>query len=206
MVGMSNSSQLPSAGAESGAPPRPTVGTVELICGCMFSGKTTELLRRIASRPAGAVAVVKHERDNRYSPNEVVAHGQQSADAVTVTEAAQIPALVTAVHRLVAIDEGHCFDEGLPGVCRDLAERGLDVTVTSLDRNSWGEPFSVVDDVKRVADRCLVMTAVCARCGGEATLTQRVTPIIEGNIIGGPESFEPRCTNCWSPPPEESVD
>jgi thymidine kinase len=172
----------------------------------MFSGKTTELLKRISARPPKAVAVFKHRRDDRYSPDEVVAHGRESVPAVTVAGAAEIPPLLTDGISLVAIDEGHFFDEGLPDVCAALARRGIDVAVTSLDLNSWGKPFPVIERLEQVADGCLVKTADCGRCGGVATRTQRLTPIVDGNIVGGPESFEPRCRDCWSPPPEESVD
>jgi thymidine kinase len=106
----------------------------------------------------------------------------------------------------VAIDEGHFFDAELPEVCSELARRGLEVAVASLDLNSWGQSFAVIARLKQVADHCLVKTAVCVRCGRTATYTQRLTPIIDGNIVGGPESFEPRCRDCWSPPPEQSVD
>jgi thymidine kinase len=177
-----------------------------LICGCMFSGKTTELLRRIRGEPLGATAVFKHHRDNRYATHEVVAHGRDGVAAVSVGQAGEIPSLVTPSHRMVAIDEGHLFDSALPQVCVALADRGLRVAVTSLDLNSWAKPFPSVEALRRVADECLVQSARCARCGREATRTQRITPIIDGNIIGGPDSFEPRCVSCWSPPPEESVD
>ena len=181
-------------------------GTFELICGCMFSGKTTELLRRVRSQPTGAAVVFKHRRDDRYSADQVVAHGQDSAEALAVARADEIPGLITDAHRLVAIDEGHFFDAELPEVCSELAHRGLEVAVASLDLNSWGQPFAVIARLKQVADRCLVKTATCVRCGRTATYTQRLTPIIDGNIVGGPESFEPRCRDCWSPPPEQSVD
>ena len=172
----------------------------------MFSGKTTELLRRIRQEPPGAAAVFKHCRDNRYSDHEVVAHGRDRVAAVPVRQAAYILPLVTLAHRLVAIDEGHFFDAALPQVCVTLARRGLGVAVTALDLNSWGKPFEVTKALGQVADDYLVRTACCARCGRPATRTQRLTPIIAGNIVGGPESFEPRCLDCWSPPPEESVD
>ncbi|HUU83010.1 MAG TPA: thymidine kinase [Phycisphaerae bacterium] len=214
---MTGSDQTPdSSGANSpSSSPRPRpeheptdsrTGSVELICGCMFTGKTEELLRRIRAEPPGAAMVIKHARDNRYSTDRVVSHGQDSHPAVTVRQAADIPTLLTADHHLVAIDEGHFFDADLPEVCARLAAGGRRVIVTALDTNSWGRPFPQVEALKRAADTTLLKTAPCARCGGEATRTQRLTPIVSGNIIGGPESFEPRCLRCWSPPPEPTVD
>ncbi|MCP4248672.1 MAG: thymidine kinase [bacterium] len=181
-------------------------GGVTLICGCMFSGKTEELLRRIRRMPAAGVAVFKHGRDDRYDTARVVTHRQDGCQAVTVWRAAEIPPQVDSAHRLVAIDEGHFFDTELAGVCVALARSGRRVLVTALDQNSWGRPFAVVQALRRVAGAEILRTADCARCGRTATHTQRRTPIIAGRIVGGPEAFEPRCRACWSPPPEPSVD
>lgn len=156
--------------------------------------------------PAGAAAIFKHHRDNRYAANEVVAHGRDRVAALAVGRATDILPKVTQGHRLVAIDEGHFFDDALVESCVVLARRGLQVVVTALDLNSWGMPFGVVERLRQAADECVLKTANCARCGQPATRTQRLTPIIAGQIIGGPESFEPRCLACWSPPPEKSVD
>ncbi len=181
-------------------------GSVELICGCMFSGKTTELLRRIRECAPGEVMVIKHGRDDRYGTERVVTHGQDSYPALVVRTAEEIPERVTDRHRVVAVDEGHFFDQGLPGICETLARRGHRVMVTALDLNSWGHPFAVIEALKGVADDCLLTSARCPQCGGPATRTQRLTPIVAGKIVGGPEAFEPRCVQCWSPPPEASVD
>lgn len=181
-------------------------GSVELICGCMFSGKTTELLRRIRTFAPGEVAVIKHGRDDRYGTRRVVTHGQDSYPARVVRLASEIPERVTDRHRVVAVDEGHFFDDGLPDVCDSLARRGHRVMVTALDLNSWGQPFAVIEGLKAVADDCLLTSAKCPQCGDPATRTQRLTPIVGGKIVGGPEAFEPRCVKCWSPPPEPSVD
>ena len=123
-----------------------------------------------------------------------------------VWRAAEVPPLVDAGHRLVAIDEGHFFDTELADVCAALAGSGRRVLVAALDFNSWGRPFAVVQGLRRVAGAEMLRTAACARCGRTATHTQRRTPIIDGCIVGGSEDFEPRCRACWSPPPEPSVD
>ncbi len=177
-----------------------------LICGCMFSGKTTELLERIRSQGPTQVLVIKHGRDDRYAARKIVAHGQDSQEAWTVWESSEIPDLLKPEHRMVAIDEGHFFDAELPAICKTLAKLNVHVVITSLDLNSWGEPFAVIESVKAVADRCVVREARCNVCNRPASRTQRLTPIIDGQIVGGPEAFEPRCSDCWTPPPEQSVD
>ena len=109
----------------------------------------------------------------------------------------------------MAVDEGHFFDLVLVDVARDLAAQGKDVIITALDRDSWGRPFTVADRLTALADEPVLRSTVCAGCGSTADRTQRLTPIIDGNMVGGPESYEARCRSCWvrppEPPPEEKV-
>ncbi len=174
-----------------------------MICGCMFSGKTEELLRRARAVDPDRVILFKHSRDDRYSATEVVTHRQDSHCAVTVSDSHQIPARVSPRTEFVGIDEGHFFAPSLVEVCRELACCGCTVAVTALDLDSWGQPFASIVRLREQADTVIVKHAICARCGQPADHTQRTTPIVDGNIVGGPEAFEPRCLNCWTPPPEE---
>ena len=186
--------------------PRPRLGSIELVCGCMFAGKTQLLIERVRRQPPKQVACFKHRRDDRYWPDHIVSHGQDSAPAVAVDRAEQIPPLVKPQHQLVVIDEGQFFDVQLAAVCQQLAQNGHEVLIAGLDLNSWGRPFPTIEAVEQVADRKTALTACCARCGNLARCTQRLTPIIDGHMVGGSEAFEPRCPACWSPPPEDPVD
>ena len=121
---------------------------------------------------------------------------------VSVADAEVIPAQVGSGIELAAVDEGHFFGEPLVDVCRGLVRRKINVIVTSLDRDSWGRRFPVAEQLTALADEAVVRHAICARCGATADRTQRLTPIIDGNMVGGPESYEPRCRSCWTPPPE----
>ena len=181
-------------------------GKVELICGCMFGGKTEELLRRARELDADKVVLFKHARDDRYSTTEIVTHRHNRHSAVTVPAAAEILQRVPPQAEWVGIDEGHFFDPALAEVCRALARRGCTVLVTALDLDSWGRPFAPVIRLREEADAVLIKHAACARCGRPADHTQRTTPIVNGNMVGGPEAFEPRCLSCWAPPPEGPVD
>ncbi len=177
-----------------------TRGLLTLLTGCMFSGKTTELLRRVAA--AGSVQVFKHAMDDRYRRDAVVTHTGELTDAEVVRGADEIAAKVHAGTRLVAIDEAHFFEIELCTVIDTLRSRGVDLIVTALDRGSWGQRFPVVDRLLELADECVQKFAVCAQCGGRAEWTQRLTPIIEGRLVGGPEAYEPRCARCWHAPRE----
>jgi len=177
-------------------------GVITLITGCMFSGKTTTLLRKVEQLPRDSVLAVKHEIDRRYSPDEVVSHGGKSRSAVSISDAVALPNLVGDRIDVVALDEAHFFGEDVVDAIEALARRGIHVLVTSLDRDSWGRPFEIVVRLGAIADEPIVVRAVCARCGRTGDRTQRLTPIVDGQMVGGSESYEPRCQACWTPPPE----
>ncbi len=176
-------------------------GWLEVICGCMFAGKTEALIDRALALPPRRVQVFKHVIDDRYHPARVVSHRGRSYPAVAVARAAQMLEHFRNNVELVAIDEGHFFEDNLHRVCSAFVARGVSVLVTALDRDSWGRRFPLIDVLRAAADVVTVKTSPCARCGGLATRTQRLTPIIDNRIVGGPESFEPRCVQCWTPPP-----
>lgn len=177
-------------------------GTVTLISGCMFSGKTTELLRRLSLLPLPSILALKHTIDTRYSATRIVSHAGAAFPARAISDPLDITAHLSDDIEIVGVDEAHFFGESLADVVLQLAKRGIDVILTSLDPNSWGRPFRVNRRLRVIADEPIVMCAICARCGGTADRTQRLTPIVDGNIVGGPESYEPRCRTCWAPPPE----
>jgi len=177
-------------------------GTVTVIHGCMFSGKTTELLRRSEMYPRGKALSFKHAIDTRYSSSAIVSHGGKASPAIVVKNAAEIERHVTKAIGMVAIDEAHFFDEGLVGVIARIVEGGIDVVLTLLQPDSWGRPFAVAERLLAHADEPILMTATCARCGTLADRTQRLTPIIDGRMVVEPDNYEPRCGKCWRPPPE----
>jgi thymidine kinase len=179
-------------------------GRIEVICGCMFSGKSELLIRRVrAARSAGVpAAAFKHASDDRYDPVAVVTHSGWREPAVPARSAGWIGAQVGEA-RLVAVDEAQFFDAGLVGLCQSLASEGREVVVAGLDRNAWGQPFGPMPELERICDVATRMRAVCARCGAEAAFTQRTTPIRGDRMIGGRENYEPRCGACFRPPPVE---
>lgn len=172
-----------------------------MICGCMFSGKTTELLGRLAATPDARVLVVKHSIDNRYLPNHIVTHDGRKRPASVVSNSAELGKAADGFS-VLAIDEGHFFDAALPDVCRELADRHLRVIVTALDRDSWGRSFPIIDRLRKVADEVEGKCGRCAQCGGPADHTQRLTSIIDGNLIGGANDYAPSCADCFAPPKE----
>ncbi len=194
----------PMSGSDSSVFPTPR-GIIEVICGCMFSGKTTAMLRLLDSEPASVVAVFKHDKDRRYSRSNVSTHDGRTRDAIVVRDAGEIPNHVADNVEVVAIDEGHFYSEQLVEVCEGLARLGKRVVVTALDRDMWGLTFKPIERLKDVAGVVRIQRGFCAVCGKPATHTHRKTPIKDRNLVGGTTDFEPRCRECWSPPPEEHI-
>ena len=176
-------------------------GSLEVISGCMFSGKTERLLARIANARSRAVevAVFKHASDYRYGRRRLATHSGKLIEAVAVSDASSLMDEARGA-QLVVIDEGQFFDGQLVDVCRELVARGCDVVVAGLDLDSWGLPFGPMPALEAAADHIIRTRAVCAMCGEVAEYTQRTAPIESDDMIGGAEAYEPRCARCFTCP------
>jgi len=186
---------------------------LEVIVGCMFSGKTEELIRRLERvRIAGrSILLFKPTIDDRYDTNAVVTHygrefaahllepGQETLE--TLRKRVGEEALERAA--VVAFDEGNFFSERLPGLCQQLVGMGKRVIVAGLDLTFAGEPFEPMPELMALADQVDKLQAVCVVCGGVATRSQRLIdgkpapadgPVIQ---VGGVGSYEARCRACY---------
>lgn len=179
-------------------------GWIEVICGCMFAGKTEELIRRInvLSYARKNILVFKPKIDDRYSTTEIASHAGSKVPCIVISEAKEILNHVNYDTDVVAIDEVQFFDEDVVDICEYLADSGLRVMVAGLDKDFRGEPFGVLPDLLTRAEFVTKLTAVCAKCGAPATRTQRIIngkpasfndPIV---LVGTKEAYEPRCRHC----------
>ena len=179
-------------------------GWIEVICGCMFAGKTEELIRRInvLSYARKNILVFKPKIDDRYSTTEIASHAGSKVPCIVISEAKEILDHVNYDTDVVAIDEVQFFDEDVVDICEYLADSGLRVMVAGLDKDFRGEPFGVLPDLLTRAEFVTKLTAVCAKCGAPATRTQRIIngkpasfndPIV---LVGAKEAYEPRCRQC----------
>lgn len=166
----------------------------------MFSGKTTELINRVERYPSESVLAIKHAIDTRFGRDAIISHGGKSLAAIPVSSGRNILKLVESRMRVVAIDEAHFFDPDLLEVVAVLNERGVDVVLTSLEPDSWGRPFLINELLRERATECVLKTAICKQCGEVADRTQRLTPVVAGNMIVDPSNYEPRCRTCWRAP------
>jgi thymidine kinase len=173
-------------------------GRIEVICGCMFSGKTEELISRveIAKKAGLSIAAFKPSIDTRYDETSIVSHNLNSIIASPVENSFSI--LVSGfVCQMVAIDEAQFFDEGLPDVCTALAAKGIHVIIAGLDMDYRGQPFGAMPNLMAIADELTRLYAVCVKCGAPATLSYRTASSESKILIGEKESYEPRCKICF---------
>ncbi len=178
-----------------------STGSIEVVCGSMFSGKTEELIRRVkrAQIARKRVQVFKPRLDTRYSFEEVASHDGIRVQAIPVVTAAEIADLLDRHSEVVAIDEVQFFDRAVVDLCEQLAGTGKRVIVAGLDQDFRGEPFGPLPELMAKAETIDKLHAICVVCGAAASRTQRLIngqpasyhdPVI---LVGAHESYEARC-------------
>ncbi len=178
-----------------------TNGSIEVITGSMFSGKTDELIRRLRRARIAKleVQVFKPIIDTRFSIEKVKSHAGNEFEARPIRSSGEILKQLNEETSVVAIDEAQFFDEGIVKVAEELAARGLRVIVAGLDMDFRGEPFGVMPVFLARAERVDKLQAICMVCGEPASRTQRLVngkparysdPIV---IVGAAELYEARC-------------
>ena len=173
-------------------------GWIEVICGCMFSGKTEELIRRLKrAKIAGMkVEVFKPKIDTRYGEDSIVSHDTSSLVAAPVESSAELLQLSGDTF-VVGVDESQFFDEGLPDVCAQLALRGVRVIAAGLDMDFRGLPFGPMPQLLATAEYVTKVHAICVHCGNLATHSYRLAEGESVVLLGEKEQYEPRCRSCY---------
>lgn len=174
-------------------------GSIEVICGSMFSGKTEELIRRLRRAQIARlhVEIFKPKTDTRYDENSVVSHDLNSIQSTPVENAASILLLGTSTE-VVGIDEAQFFDDELPDVCNKLANKGIRVIIAGLDMDFQGKPFGPMPELMSIAEMVTKVHAVCVQCGGAASYSYRTVANESKILLGEKESYEPRCRACYN--------
>lgn len=179
-------------------------GWIEVISGCMFAGKTEELIRRIKILQYAKknIVVIKPTIDDRYSEDEIASHSGYRVKSINANNALDILKHVKKNTEVVAIDEVQFFNEDIIDVMEYLADKGIRVMAAGLDRDFRGEPFGVMPELITRAEFVTKLNAVCVKCGAPATRTQRLVngepasykdPIV---LVGASEAYEARCRHC----------
>ena len=176
-------------------------GSIEVITGSMFSGKTDELIRRLrrATIARQKVQVFKPAIDHRYGSEKVTSHAGSDFAARPIASAQEVITYLEPDTTVVAVDEAQFFDEAIVELVKKLANRGLRVIVAGLDTDFRGEPFGPMPVLMAEAENVDKLHAICMVCGELASRTQRLVngkpacfedPIV---IVGASELYEARC-------------
>ena len=181
-------------------------GWLEVICGPMFSGKSEEMIRRLrrAEIAGQRVVIFKPQIDDRYDATDVVSHAGARMRAVPITSVTEVSAHASGFG-VVGIDEAQFLGEGVVQTALELADRGVRVIVAGLDQDFRRLPFGPMPELLSHAEFVDKLQAVCHRCGGPATTTQR---LVDGQpasysgetvVVGAADQYEARCRGCHEP-------
>ena len=173
-------------------------GSIEVIAGSMFSGKTEELIRRLrrAMFAGLKVEIFKPSIDTRYSEDRVVSHDEKSIISTPVENASSILLLASGVG-VIGIDEAQFFDGSLVEVCTKLADAGTRVIVAGLDMDFAGNPFGPMPGLMAVAEYISKVHAICVRCGNLANYSYRKVKDDKIVMLGEKDIYEPICRSCY---------
>ena len=168
-------------------------GWIEVIAGCMFSGKTEELIRRLnrAIIAKQQVGIFKPSVDTRYKSDDIISHDNKSISSTRVHQAEEIVALAGDCH-VIGIDEAQFFDEKIVEVCIQLANSGKRVIVAGLDMDFEGKPFGPMPNLLAVAEYVTKLHAICAVSGATASFSFRLSPAKDRLMLGAKDAYEAR--------------
>ncbi|HMV08042.1 MAG TPA: thymidine kinase [Cyclobacteriaceae bacterium] len=168
-------------------------GWIEVVCGCMFSGKTEELIRRLnrALIAKQKVEIFKPKTDTRYHENDIVSHNERAIRSTPVNFASDI-LLLAGDCDVVGIDEAQFFDEAIVDVCNTLANSGKRVVVAGLDMDFEGKPFGSMPSLLAVAEFVTKVHAICSDTGEIASYSFRLSDNNEQVMLGERNQYEAR--------------
>lgn len=174
-------------------------GWIEVVCGCMFSGKTEELIRRLkrAKIANQKVEIFKPQLDTRYHETKIVSHDENAIQSTPVANSQNILLMVKDTE-VVGIDEAQFFDAELPMVCEKLTESGVRVIIAGLDMDYLAKPFGPMPQLLACAEYVTKVHAICVKCGNLASYSYRKTKDDNTVLLGEKNHYEPRCRSCYN--------
>lgn len=179
-------------------------GWIEVIAGCMFSGKTEELIRRLRRAQIAKlnVKIFKPSIDLRYSDSSIVSHSEQSLPSIIIKDINEV-LLLSNDAQVIGIDEAQFFSSDIIKVCNTLADQGKRVIAAGLDQDYRGIPFEPMPQLLSIAEYITKTLAICVICGNPADKTQRKTLSSERVVVGAADIYEARCRKCHYIPEEK---
>jgi thymidine kinase len=177
-------------------------GSIVLICGPMFAGKTTELMRRVKRElfAQRKCCVVKYAKDSRYSEKNVATHDNQQLTATVSFESLSQFGDTWKDYDVIAIDEGQFFPDVIE-FATAAADAGTKVIISALDGDFQRKPFGRIAELIPHCDQLIKVTAVCMKCQcREAPFTKRIVSSKKQELIGGAEMYAAVCRRCYIDP------
>lgn len=175
-------------------------GSIEVICGSMFSGKTEELIRRMkrAVFANQKVAIYKPSIDVRYSDTEVVSHDHHTIHSTPIKDAEEMLAAIGEGIEVVGVDEAQFFGKNIVEVVQTLANKGIRVIIAGLDTDFLGKPFGPMPALMAVAEDVQKVHAICVKCGSPAQHSHRLSKSGKLVVLGEKDIYEPLCRHCYN--------
>lgn len=180
------------------------VGHIQVIFGPMFSGKTTELMRRMKRYQIAnyKCLIVKYAKDTRYVEEGIATHDRQSLPAVAAEKLSDMEDLA-ADYEIIGIDEGQFFPD-VVSFCDQMADRGKIVIVAALDGTFQRQGFGDILNLVPMAENVIKLSAVCMTCNSDGHFTKRTTKDKSVEVIGGADMYQAVCRDCFKSPVKKS--
>ncbi|MBT3393453.1 MAG: thymidine kinase [Elusimicrobiaceae bacterium] len=175
-------------------------GHIEIFCGCMFSGKTTHLIKRIAQlKKSGAkIQVFNFHLDERYGKNNIISHDGKKIKCEMAKNSTDILKHIKKDTDVVAIDEIHFFNKNLVNLCTKLADNGKIVLTSGLDKDAFGKPFETATLIMAEAEYVKKVHAKCELCTDKASFSYRTNEDKNTISVGAKDKYIPLCRNCFN--------
>jgi thymidine kinase len=176
-------------------------GSITVIWGSMYSGKTEELIRRLkrAIFANQQYQLFKPLKDDRYSKDEVKTHYGQGLHATVVKNSFELLNSIDPKAKIIGIDEGQFFDEDLIFVCKKLkTEQHMDIIISGLDMNCFGTPYKIMSELAAISNNCVKLNAVCVDCGKDAYISHILVDDTSGELVGGSDTYVALCEKHYS--------
>lgn len=190
---------------------------LEVVVGCMFSGKSEELTRRLRRAKIAGQSVVafKPSIDNRYESEKIASHSSVTFEAKTFRNFEDLITKIMEIRSkngdrfpdVIGIDEVQFLPKDFIPFVEMIVNSGTKVILAGLDMDYLGKPFGPIPDLMAIGDKVIKLSAICVAedesgkiCGEPATRSYRLAARDTGSVVqvGAADSYQARCRKCWN--------
>ncbi|VEU58846.1 thymidine kinase [Mycoplasmopsis gallinacea] len=172
-------------------------GTIEIITGPMFAGKSSELIKRLTLYKIAKFEpiIFKPALDTRFSDSKIVSRTGSTFPAISINEPKEVLSHIDEKTEVIAFDEIQFFDKKIITIIEKLANKGIHIIISGLDMDFEGNPFENVAKLMAIADKVDKLKAVCMVCYAPAGMSFRKIDSKLRTVIGD-DIYEARCRFC----------